>query len=202
MYIYADIYVDHLVSFGVDLGYDNTKLGSPDAQKNEAVWYMGDGTVAGNHTYMAPDISTSGHVVFIGGKLDESAPAAGVTGLRVLLGIVTFTRLETGNPGSTPETYFDISLALGRPSPYDNFVTVSEDGTESTLRDGSVAFGSITVARRGDANNDGMITNVDLGTVRNLILAGQFVVYADANGDGFVTNVDLGTIRNMILSGG
>ena len=44
--------------------------------------------------YMDPDTSTSGEIIFIGGKLDEGAPTAGVVGTRILLGKVTLTRTD------------------------------------------------------------------------------------------------------------
>ena len=191
VYIYADIYVDGLVSFGVDLGYDNTKLGSPDAYKNEAVWYFG--TTGDKKPYMNPEYTT-GHVIFIGGKLDEGDATAGVTGTRVLLGKVTFTRTDTGDPGETPETYFDISLALGRPAPYDNFVTT--DGTDATLMDSSVAFGSRTIFERGDATADRIINVNDLSAIQYYMTNGGIPhPWLDCTGDDLVNVQDLSCIQ-------
>jgi hypothetical protein len=55
------------------------------------------------------------------------------------------------------------------------------------------------VAERGDANQDGAITNVDMGLTRNIILSSGYSIFADVNGDGMITNVDMGLVRNKIL---
>jgi len=197
VYIYTDTKVGtvtELRSAGVKLAYDTSELTLSSAEKNESVWFLG------GEAYMEPEISTPGEVVFILGKLDPADPAAGVSGDRVLLGKVTFTRAGT-------TTAFGLGLDLGKHGveedppgsgifSFKNFVKT--DG--NVLDEYGVSFGSISVYERGDANGDGSVTNIDMGTVRNLILgSGGYRVYADANGDGMITNVDMGTVRNIIL---
>ena len=203
VYIYSDINADDLCSYGVKLTYDTDKLENPFAEKNEAVWYMGDGTEDGNKTYMDPDTNTAGEIIFIGGKLDEASPTDGVVGTRVLLGKVTFSRTDTtkyDDPGVNPETYFDIGLEIGRTAPYDNFVT-----TGGVVKDGSgVSFNHPTygvpvkIAERGDANASGSINSTDYVAVRNYIGTENPPPYADCNGNGEVNSTDYVCIRNKI----
>lgn len=219
VYLYADINVGNLVSFGVKLNYATAKLESPSAEKNEIVWYVGDGTEAGNHAYMDPDISTAGQIIFIGGMLDELDTTVRVTGTRVLLGKVTFSRTDATktedpkeDPGG-PEGYFGITLTLGRPDPdpptttFDNFVDVSADGTVVTVKDDSgVSFNhpgfdgqQIKIAERGDANASGTISSRDLNSLRALLRAGSdYVVYADCNASETLSSRDLNCIRAIL----
>jgi hypothetical protein len=190
VYIYADISDSALCSFGVKLTYSTSELLSPVAEKNEDAWYMGDGTPGGNYSYMDPDTATPGEVVFIGGKLNTTSPTTGVSGDRILLGKVTFSRVTLDDPGEYPELFFGIELGLGKENPYDNFVTTSE-----TVMDGSVTFGSIIVAERGDANASGGITVRDISTVKTLLRADDYRVYADCNASGSLTVRDISCIK-------
>jgi hypothetical protein len=203
VYIYADINVV-LCSYGVALNYATSKLISDDedpngpvAVVNEEVWYMG--TEGATIPYMPPETSTAGKVVFIGAKLDTDTPTAGVTGDRVLLGKVTFSRTEGTDPGATPETYFGITLALGRPDlnpptvTFDNFVC-----TDGTIEDDDgVSFTALTVRERGDANADGVITNMDMFAVKDMLSA-SYVPYADCNDDKVITNMDMFCIKDKL----
>jgi hypothetical protein len=186
VYIYANINTgtDPLCSYGVKLTYNSTKLGSPLAAKNAAVWYMGASS-PGN-TYMDPDISTAGQIIFVGGKLDTASPTAGVTGQRVLLGTVSFTRLDNAAVGSDPATYFGIGLALGKASPYDNFVTVG-----GVKKDGNTAF-SYTVREAGDVvGTGGAINAADAQRVMQIFNGVYpFTVFADCNLNGSINAAD------------
>jgi hypothetical protein len=193
IHIFAKINADNLCSYGVKLSYDQGKLNIPTATKNDAVWYFG--TTTTKQPYMNPDTSTPGQIIFIGGKLDTGSPTAGVTGSRVLLGKATFTRKDSTPPGAAPESYFGISTALGKASPYDNFVT-----TAGVVKDGSlVAFNTANKVReRGDANGDGSINSTDYVAIRNLLTAPNPPPYADCNGDGSVNSTDYVCIRNKL----
>ena len=196
VYVYADINTDAICSAGVKLTYDNTKLTVDSAVKNDAVWYMGDGTT--NQTYMDPEDAGDG-VIIICGKLDTNNPTAGVIGDRVLLGIVTFNRDDVGAVPTDPadaETYFGVTVELGRGGDFANFVTVAA-GTEI---DDVVVFDGAIVRERGDANADGSITNNDRAKVRDFIFSDMYVCYADANKDGRITNNDRAWIRDMIFN--
>jgi hypothetical protein len=186
VYIYANINTgaDHLCSYGVNLAYNSSKLGSPVAEKNAAVWYMGASS-PGN-TYMDPDISTAGHVIIVGGKLDTAAPTAGVTGQRVLLGKVSFTRLDNAAVGSDPATYFGIGLALGKTGSYDNFVTVG-----GVKKDTATAFSWI-VREAGDVvGTAGTINAGDAQRVMQIYNGTYpFTVFADCNLNGSVNAGD------------
>jgi len=193
VYMYADCPTSEepLVSYGVKLIYDDTEVNNPVVDKNQADWYFGSSSSPLDTPNAEPDTSTSGEVVIVGGKIDEASPLEGVSGNRVLLAVVTFDRIDTS---SAPV----ISLSLGKGGDYANFVQVDGHVLDD---DSSPSFqiGMTEIHERGDANGDGVISNVDMGTVRNYILSGNFSCYADANGDGVVSNVDMGTIRNMIL---
>jgi hypothetical protein len=192
VYLYATINSDNLCSYGVKLNYDTSKLTVGTATKNDAVWYFG--TAADKKAYMNPDTSTAGQIIFIGGKLDTGDTHAGVTGTRVLLGQVSFTRKDsTMGLGTTAESYFGISAALGKASPYDNFVTTAGVVKDSTL----VAF-TAKVRERGDANGDGSINSTDYLAIRTLIGATNPPPYADCNADGAVNSTDYLCVRTKI----
>lgn len=181
VYIYADINGPNILSAGVKLTYDTSELTVTSAEKNESVWFLG------GESYMDPDISTPGEVVFILGKLDTADPAAGVSGERVLLGKAVFTRNITNDAPS-------VTLSLGRTTDtYSNFVA-----TDATDLDGSVNFIAATVVQRGDANADGVITFADMSKVRAMITNNEFTIYADCNIDGVITFADMSCLRRKI----
>lgn len=194
VYIYANINADNLCSYGVKLSYDAGKLNVPNAQKNDAVWYFG--TSSAKQPYMNPDTATAGQVIYIGGKLDTGSPTAGVTiGSRILLGKATFTRKNdsTMGLGTTAQDYFGIGLALGKASPYDNFVT-----TAGVVKDGAAAFGPKIIRERGDANASGSITVRDIATVKELVGTTNFPVYADCNDSDSITVRDIACIKDKL----
>ena len=198
VYIYADINSPtELRSAGVKLTYETAALTVDTAEKNDSDWFLG------SESYMDPDMSTAGEVVIILGKLDTGDATAGVSGDRVLLGKIRFNRTGSSMPFSPT-----LGIALGKVTPYANFVKGPEEGD---VLDEAITFdhpdfdafpddGAVVVKQRGDANADNMVTNVDMGTVRNMILSGgDYKCFADANADGMITNVDMGVIRNIIL---
>jgi len=130
--VFADIPKDPLVSFGVRVVYDPKNLYVSNAAKNTEAWYFSDAT--GRVPYMDPEMVTLGEVLIIGGKLDAKNPLQGVDGKHVLLGTVTFGRLQANPPR------FD--LALGRAASYANFVTTAGVVLD-TAKDG-VVFQSVT----------------------------------------------------------
>lgn len=195
VYIYANINVGNLCSYGVTLYYNVNKVTPVSATKNDAVWYFG--TPASKLPYVDPDTTTPGQIVFIGGKLDTGNPTAGVTGTRVLLGTVRFVRAESSlNLGTGAQNYFGISLEPGKPSPYDNFVT-----TGGVVRDGGVGFGPVRIFRRGDANADGIVNVQDIGAVRFYMTSGGIAnPWKDCNEDGVINVQDIGCIRYIMTN--
>ena len=190
VYVYADIPSPMaLISMGIKVNYDSTKLTVGSMEKNEGVWYFG--TSSHKYPYVDPE-DTGNSVIILGGKLDTSNPTAGVTGNRVLLGKIVFNRSESGDPGSNPEDYFGISVELGKGGTYANFVDT--DGNE--LDDG-VTFSAI-VRERGDANIDHVITNLDMFKVKDLIIQDTYSVFADCNDDGVITNLDMFCVKDKI----
>lgn len=197
-HVYVNTGGGSLISGGVQLSYSTSELSNPVAAKNEEDWFFGDGTT--NHAYMDPEIDTiNGKIVFIVGKLNESAPTEGVASARALIGKVSFTRLTTNDPwgGTTnpaaPVSFFGIDLALGRTGDYENFVSAA-----GALLDGSAIKGSIKAAERGDANANGVINATDYVAVRNQIGAENPPPYADCNGNGLVNATDYVCIRNKL----
>lgn len=130
--IYADLSTNALVSFGVRLVYDTNNLRVIAAAKNPAVWYLCDGRTL--YPYADPDTSTPGEVLILGAKFDGLNPLQGVTGQHVRLGNVTFSRLSLAPPQFT--------LALGRLTAFDNFVTASGSVLD-TAADG-IAIGNVS----------------------------------------------------------
>jgi|WetSurMetagenome_2_1015567.scaffolds.fasta_scaffold56284_2 hypothetical protein len=201
VYVYADINNGvTLCSYGVKLKYTTVTgiLTTPVAanvSKNETVWYFG--TSGDKKPYMAPDISTAGAIIFIGGKLDTGTPTVGVSGTRVLLGSARFTREESSlNLGTGAETHFGISVERGKLAPYDNFVTPT-----GTVKDSGVVY-SATVRQRGDANADGSVNVQDMSAVRNYIVSGGIpYAWMDCSADSAVNVQDMSCIRNLIVTG-
>jgi hypothetical protein len=182
--IYADINAANLISFGVSVSYDPGDLtvntATDKTSKNELLWYFGNG--GPEYPYMDPDTSTSGEVVVIGGKLDESAPTEGVGGQKVLLGKVRFNRNDSIMPLSTP-----IGISLGRGGAYKNFVD-----NAGNVKDGSgVSFATVTLYQRGDANLDGSLTNSDIFAISAALGDDDYSCIADCNDDGVLTNSDI-----------
>jgi hypothetical protein len=130
--IYADLSTNTLVSFGVRLLYDTNNLRVIAAAKNAAVWYLSDGRTL--YPYADPDTSTPGGVLILGAKFDGNNPLQGVTGQHVRLGTVTFSRLTPARP--------DFTLALGRPTAFDNFVTAGGSVLDTAV-DG-IVLGSVS----------------------------------------------------------
>jgi len=198
VYIYADMNAAPLVSAGVQLTYDNTKLTLVSAVKNQTDWYFG--TPAVPYAYQDPR-DTGSAVVFISGKLDTNTPGAGVTGSRKLIGTASFTRTESAAPGTSPETYFGSALGLGiirtAPDVFANFVTNGGEVLD-TATDG-VSF-EVMIRERGDANGNGEITSADMGAIQYYIThaGGIFHPWMDCNGNGQITGADKGCVQYLI----
>jgi hypothetical protein len=187
--IYADITGSPLCSYGVLLNYEASKLTVSSATVNDAVWYFG--SPPPSNTACPNCVTTSsGKIIFIGGKLDTTSPTQGVSGSRVLLGKATFNRVAGQNPP------FVITLELGKTHPpFDNFVT---SVAPATVLDGSVAFTTVKIFERGDANGDGNFTVGDYITIRNYLNSPNPPPYVDCNGDEAVTVGDYLCVRNKM----
>jgi len=198
VYIYADMNAEPLVSAGVRLTYDNTKLTFVSAEKNETDWYFG--APGATHEYQNPQ-NTGDAVVFLGGKLDTAAPGAGVTGSRKLIGKATFNRTENSSPGLTSEAHFGATLGLGivrtAPDVFANFVTTS--GAELDTIENGVSY-SVMIRERGDANANGQITGTDKATVHYYITHedGVFHPWMDCNANEQITGTDKACIHYII----
>ncbi|MCX6925189.1 MAG: hypothetical protein NT154_18545 [Verrucomicrobia bacterium] len=131
VHIYADLGTNSLVSFGVRLHYDASNLQLLAAAKNAAVWQLSDGRTI--YPYADPDTSTAGEVILLGAKFDGLNPLQGVFGQHVLLGTVTFGRRSSAPPVFT--------LALGRPTNFNNFVTTSDTVLDASP--GGIVLGDV-----------------------------------------------------------
>lgn len=185
LYIYADI-TSAILSYGVKISYDTSELTLSNAEKNEAVWFFGDGT--DNHPYMEPETTNPGEVIIIGGKLDTAAPSAGVTGGRVLLGKVFFNRQDTSMP-FTPS----LNIDLARGGSFDNFVQ-----TDGVVLDGAGVEFSLELHERGDANGSGGISTADYIIIRNSIGSADAPPWVDCNGSETVSTADYVCVRNKM----
>jgi hypothetical protein len=185
LYIYADI-TPHILSYGVKVIFETSELTLTSAEKNEDVWFFGDGST--NHPYMEPETATPGEVIIIGGKLDTAAPTAGVTGERVLLGKVIFTRTGSAMPFSPT-----LSLDFARGGDYENFVQTDGEALDDT----GVSF-AFEVHERGDANGNGSISTADYIIIRNSIGSTDAPPWVDCNGSGDISTADYICVRNKI----
>lgn len=113
--IYADIQECNLLSFAVKVTYDTNNLDITDASSNEEVWHFGAG--GEKYSYHPPD-RQDGSIVIIGGKIDTESPLAGITGKRVLLGKILFSRKSSYN------SIIYLSTPYG--SRYSDFVTTEK----------------------------------------------------------------------------
>ena len=191
VYIYADIDGDTVLrSAGVKLTYSPSELTVGSAEKNEDDWFMGAGGQEPEE-YMDPEIETTGEVVIILGKLDTDVPGVGVSGTRVLLGKVSFTRTESSMPYSP-----DLSIGLGRTGDFANFVDT--EVPLANVLDASITFGSAEIHERGDANGSGTISTADYITIRNNIGATDFPPWMDCNGSESISTADYICVRNKM----
>lgn len=202
VYVYADVTPGApIVSFGVKLTYDSSEVsilnlpsGTQSLERNQGVWFFGDPDGTTYDTPSAgPDVNedTSGgpsSMVFVGGKIDSRTSAVqGVEGNRVLLGIVTFQRM---NAGVVPT----VGIELGKAAPYENFVELDGgllDGTISTPE-------SASIFERGDANGSGDITSADMFKIKSMLGSEIYVVYADCNDSGDITSADMFCVRSKL----
>ncbi len=115
-----------LLSAGFVLIYGGG-LTNPVAEKNVVDWYFGKPTNL--KTYIEPDTTQDGKVVFFLGKLDENFPTQGISGNRVLLGSVIFDCSES-SPSSA-----DLGLADGHPGSFVDFIT-----TQGVVLDAAVSY--------------------------------------------------------------
>ena len=167
--LYADILTTPLMSFGARVFYDPLNVYVITASKNTGVWYFSDGTNL--LSYVDPDVSKSGEVLILGGKLDARAPLQGVSGQHVLLGTVTFGRLTQAIPS--------FSLGLGRPAPYANFA--APDATVLDSQQGAIVIGTVT-PDSGDTNLNGLRDDWELQYFKTL---GKYTWSDDPDHDGF-----------------
>lgn len=204
VYLYADINGSNLVSNGVKVTYNTAELTSPIAEKNVAVWFMGDGVT--NYPYAAPDVSTPGEVIIIGGKLNTNAPTEGVPAVgepstRVLLGKVTFARVNSTLPVADPAATFQVGLGLGKTGNYVNFATNDNPSVALDNETDGVAFTGVTVRQRGDANGNGVINTQDMGAIRFFMTnGGNQYPWMDCNGNGTINTQDMGCIRFIMTN--
>lgn len=103
-----------LLSAGFVLNYSGG-LANPVAEKNVVDWYFGIPTDL--QTYLEPDTTREGEVVFLLGKLDKKYPSQGISGYRIFLGSILF------DYSGSPPTPADLMIADGHPAPFADFVT-------------------------------------------------------------------------------
>jgi hypothetical protein len=171
--VYADITSPAIVSHTFKVFYKPDQLRVLNASRNEAAWYFHDGARA--VAYPGPNQAVPGEVLFIGGRMDARDPQAGVTGNRMLLGSIVFSR-------TTPETpSFD--LPIGRAGQFASFVT--PQGAVLEAQPGEVRLLSVKPDAQ-DEDLDGLLDGWEIaqfGTTRGVFYSD------DGDGDG-VNNLD------------
>ncbi|MCP4689614.1 MAG: hypothetical protein GY859_16290 [Desulfobacterales bacterium] len=202
VYVYADINIDSILSFGVKLTYDPGELAVLSAEKdveprpytsNGTKWLMGDENAAYKNN-PPPDFSTAGEVIIIGGKLDPDNPAAGVeSGARIFLGMASFTAANGQMPAHPAIT---LSYARGVGS-YKNFVRLNGGAVES-LDGAGVEIGAIQISPRGDADGNGSITPRDINRLKSNMGNVNAPCFMDCDGNGSITPKDINCIKGKM----
>jgi hypothetical protein len=204
VYVYADVNVDNLLSYGVSLSYDSSELTVAQVQKdpdpipytsNVTKWYLGE-TWASYKNNPDPDYSVPDEIIIIGGKLDPDNPTQGVEqGTRVLLAMVTFQAADVQIPVNPT---LSLSYARGDgTSSYKNFVRLNNN-TPEVLDGPNVYFGSVEVFQLGDADGNGAISPSDVNTVKFNIGNADAPCYIDCDKSGSITPSDINCIKSKI----
>jgi hypothetical protein len=207
VYIYADINVPDVLSYGVRLIYEPLELTVESAEKFATqppytdyynMWHMGEGPLSDNPQ---PDTATySDAVIFIGATFTSANPTAGVGNApRVFLGKVRF--VPSGDFMPTAPV-LNLSYARGEGTgSFKNFVQYVGGDPPGVAIDGNgLVFGSVNVAERGDANLDGNINVFDAAVVRDIFFGlASPTCYADCTGDGIINVFDAACVRDKFF---
>lgn len=204
VYIYADVNIDNLLSYGVSLNYDAEELAvlgvtkDPDPAaytSNDTKWHLGDSTAVYQKN-PDPDYASPGEIIVIDGKVDPDNPDQGIPkGARALLAVVTFGPANLEMPSSP--TLF-LSYAKGDGSgKYKNFVRLNND-TAQVLDGADVYFGVVQIARQGDADGNGRITPRDIISIKENIGNTNAPCYTDCDGNGSITPGDIICVKSKI----
>ncbi|MCP4022610.1 MAG: hypothetical protein GY729_12275 [Desulfobacteraceae bacterium] len=204
VYLYADVNVQNLVSYGVSLNYDPAELVVAEVLKdtdpipytsNVTKWYLGDSSASYKNN-PTPDTSVPGEIIIIGGKLDPLNPTQGVgQGSKVFLAMVRFTPADVQIPAS-PTLFLSYAKGDGTSS-FKNFVRL-DNNTPLVLDGGNVYFGSVQVSEPGDADANGAITPSDINMIKMNIGNADGPCYMDCDGNGSITPSDINCTKSKI----
>ncbi len=204
VYVYADVNVTNLLSYGVTLNYDPSELTVAEVLKdpdsipytdNGTKWYLGDSSAVYRNN-PEPDVSVAGEVVIIGGKIDPAAPTQGVEqGTRVFLGMVRFEPSDALIPAD-PTLFLSYAIGDGTSS-YKNFVRLDND-VPQVLDGDNVYFGSVDVFQLGDADGNGAISPSDVNAVKFNMGNTEAPCYMDCDANGSITPSDINCIKSKI----
>lgn len=189
-----------VVSQCIKVTFNPDELSVVSADKNQSVWYFGDSST--NYPYKDPEISADS-VVILGGKLDTSDPTAGVSGDKVLLGTITFTRATNTMPVSDPESLFGITVSLGKDRAtypnYVNFASTTGEDLDSTVTFSGVSY-AVICNLQADINGDGTVNLTDFLIIKtHWLQTGVTYEEGDINGDGTVNLTDFLILKNEWL---
>ncbi len=184
--VYAYTGTDSLRSGGIQL--NTTNCTATEATKNRDIWFLGASSPGLDYPN-SPDITTDPKKPnVIVGQFDTSGTITGVSGSRVLMGTVKFTRDNAQFP--------DITASLAREDVSTDFVSFVDAGSGDSL-DGT--YGSninVTIKQRGDANGDDSVDFGDFGATRFFMLNGGVMhPWIDCNANGAIEFGDFGCIR-------
>ncbi len=204
VYVYADVNVDNLLSYGISLNYDASELSVIQVQKdpetipysgNGTKWYLGESSAVYRNN-PAPDHSSPGEIIIIGGKLDPSNPTQGVSqGARILLAVVTLGPADTNIP-TNPTLFLSYAKGDGTDA-YKNFVRL-DNSVPQVLDGANVYFGAVQVAQQGDADGNGRITFRDINVVKSNINNENAPCYTDCDGNGRITFRDINCVKSKL----
>lgn len=205
VYIYADLYINHLIGYGVSLNYDAEELSVLDILQdpdpvpytdNQTKWYSGR-QAAVNRQVPDPGYTFPGEIIIIGGETSSEHPESfAPKGSRALLAVVTFGPASIEFP-SDPTLFLSYARDGGGVKAGNHFVRL-KNGDIDALDDTEVCFGTVRIARQGDADRDGRFTMEDINFIETNLGNPNAPCYADCNGDGRISSGDIACTESKL----
>lgn len=187
--VVCEAYVDTTGTGGLRSGglqFNTANCTAVSAEKNTDVWFFGDAP-PGFPYNNSPDLTDTKAPNLIVGQLDTNPSPTVVTGNRVKMGAITFSRDDATIP--------DIIAGLARGG--GSFVSFVDASSGDSL-DSTVVI-TTKVAERGDADGNGQISASDFTLVRELFFSGGYTVFADCDGSGSISAGDFTCLRNKFF---
>lgn len=204
VYIYADLNINNLLSYGISLNYDAEELSVLDVQKrpepvpytsNQAKWSSGQRTEVYVKN-LEPEYALPGEIIILGGKTEADNPTQTVPqGSRALLAVVTFGPANIVFP-SNPTLFLSYARGGGAGPP--RHFRQMKNGSPQAVNDTDICFGTVSVAEQGDADRDGRITLKDINCIELNLENANAPCYMDCDGDGLISLKDISCVKSKL----